>query len=568
MDPLSRLPLECLQRILHAVADQKNRSYLAHLANLVRFNRYMALVTLPFLYYDPLKAVSSVNCGGIRTRALLCTLLASTPVADLHPALSFEFESDAIASPELDIPGFDYIHNVYNLDIITNQFRNGMQEATSKSRIKETDYTLKCLDSKPPAFIEDFQAKEFLLWCCHQDLESLSIPLSDITRYRHAIDRLPRLDHVRFILDVIYDNTPADGPTDRISRDDAMQAVVQFVEEHTRVFRGRLKTVEGAEGVSGIFLGNIITSDAQRQIYRLLPPIQQPKTISNNNWDQLMAHLLATDLAHVESICGATREQWRHVARESLQILPRCRSLKRLNTLALGKGTFAWAVQERRKQANSESGSLGGSDGGQGSIDDDDDDATSAIRQALYLDIQTTDREHSRDLSQADFLLPPVFAATTDVSTTNASTTPFTVSQGALTKHRQGRSIPTHIVVQSLSRLVLRGRWVVDDILLTHLLTGVFPKVKYVSMNDSEGLTLPSLIQVLRANLKLVKHFDTIEIGLSEPTAVEGAELGLYPHPEFKKDMKITFHYTLFLQSKEYFLLRDPSILAPPKSRE
>ncbi|KAF9539311.1 hypothetical protein EC957_005566 [Mortierella hygrophila] len=290
MDPLSRLPLECLQHILQAVADKKNRSYLAHLATLLRVNRYIASVTLPFLYHDPLKAVSSVNRGDIRTRALLRTLLASTPVADLHPVLSFEFELDTIARPELDIPGFDYIHNVCNLDIIPSQFHNGMLEATSESRIKETDYTLKRLDSMPPAFIENFQAKESLLWCCHQDvvfkelvwtlatpileqLESLSIPLSDITRYRHAIDRLPRLEHVRFILDVIYDNTPADGPTDRICRDDATQAIVQFVEEHTRVFRGRLKTAEGAESVSGISRGNTITDDAQQEIYRLLPPI-------------------------------------------------------------------------------------------------------------------------------------------------------------------------------------------------------------------------------------------------------------------------------------------------------
>lgn len=801
MDPLSRLPLECLQRILQAVADKKNRLYLANLATLLRVNRYIALVTLPFLYRDPLKAINHVTREGIRTRALLRTLLASTPVADLHPALLFEFELDATNSPELDSPGLNYIHNVYNLDIISYQFRDCMQGATSKSRIKETEYTLERLDSMPPAFIENFQdqAKERLLWCCHQDvvfkeliwtlatpileqLESLSIPLSDISRYRHAIDRLPRLEHVRFILDVIYDNTPADGPTNHISEDNAMQTIVQFVEEHTRVFRGRLKSVKGAYSEAGIYLGNTITDEAQRQMYRLLPPMQQPHTISNNNWDQLMAHPLATDLIHVEFMWGVTREQWQHAAREGLQILPRCRSLKRLDTLAMGKGTFAWAAQERRRQANFKSGSLGSSDGSQGSLGDDN-DATSAIRQVtlppleevlmfgynpstdegddiafafsqtltrlkinvseepgpittvpfgrgwvelplltdlvlsgrhsrividpallthcpslarvnildataeyhlqdvdpclpahlphlqtmglvgwsaltfhpatldsmtaikslhlcssrsfippmeelkrsyglkeddgtgtetqaaptpglvrprwswdwhlpllwhleltgefammfqfrvllgcpslgtLSLNIQITDRQHSRVLSQSDFLMPPVLAATTDTSTM-----PSTAAHGALTRHRRWRSKPTHIVVQSLWRLTLGGRWVVDDTLLPHLLTGVFPKVKYVCMKESEGFTLPPLIQLFRANLKTIKQFVSLEIGLAEPTAEEGAALGLYPCQEFKKDMKVAFHFKFYFDSKKkYLLLRDPTVLAPPKSRK
>ncbi|KAF9142113.1 hypothetical protein BGX30_003366 [Mortierella sp. GBA39] len=465
-----------------------------------------------------------------------------------------------------------------------------MQGATSKYCIKETDYTLKRLGSIPPAFFENFQAKEFLLWCCHQDvvfkelvwtfatpileqLESLSIPLSDITRYRHAFDRLPRLGHVRFILDVIYDNTPADGPTDRISRDDATQAIVQFVEEHTRVLRGRLKTVEGAESVSGIYLGNTITGDAQRQIYRLLPPIQQPKTNFNNNWDRLMAHPLATDLAHVEFIWGVTREQWRHAAREGLQILPGCRSLKRLDTLALRKGSFAWAVQEMRRQANSESGSLGGSDDGQRSLDDDDDDATSAIRQVTLPPLeQVVMMGYNSPTDEGDDL---AFAFSQTLTRLNigVSEEPEEVKRSYGLEEDDGtetQAAPT----PGLARP--RWSWDWHLPLLCHLgLTGEFVmmfqfrmllRLKYMFMKGSEGLTLPPLIQVLRANFKLVKHFDTFEIGLSEPTAAEGAETGLYPRLEFKKDMKITFHYKLHFQSKEYLLLRDPSILAPPKS--
>ncbi|KAK3808105.1 MAG: LOW QUALITY PROTEIN: hypothetical protein JOS17DRAFT_766172 [Linnemannia elongata] len=750
MDPLSRLPLECLQAILQAIADKKNRFYLVHLVTLLRVNRYIAYATLPFLYREPIKALYYVSGKGIRTRTLLRTLLATTPVADLHPALLLEFELDTTSSSEVDSLGLDYIHNIYHLDITSYQFHECMLMTTSKSRIKETDYTLERLDIMPPAFSKDLpnSRQRELVWTLAtpilEQLESLSIPLSDIARYRLAIDRLPRLEHVRFVLDVVYDDTPSEGPTNHMSQNDAMQAVVQFVEEHTRVFRGRLKSVQGAHSETGIYLGNTITDDAHRQMYRLLPPIQQPQTISKNNWDQLMVHPWATDLAHVVRICGLTREQWQHAAREGLQILPRCRSLKRLEGSGVGKGDFAWAAKERRRQANFKSGSLGSSNDSQGSLDDDD-DATSAIRQVTlppleqvslygynpstdelddiafafsqtlkYLDIivsevpgpisfgrgwvelplltelvlsgrhsrividpalfthcpsltrvdildatteyhlqdvdpclpanlphlQTVrlvgwsaltfhpatldsmtatlylhlcsslsyippmeelkrsyglkedDRtetqaaptpglvrprwswdwhlpllrnlelkgepammfqfrmlrgcpslhsltlRHSRVLSHADFLLPLDLAAATV-----ASTTPSTAGHGALTKHRRGRSNPTHFVVRSLSRLTLSGRWVVDDTLLPHLLTDVLPTVRCVK---SEGFTLSSLIQHFRANPKRLNNLDGMELGLAEPTAKEG---------EFKQDTKFYFHL------KKYLLLRDPSVL-------
>lgn len=54
--------------------------------------------------------------------------------------------------------------------------------------------------------------------------------------------------------DVIDDNTLADRPTNHMSQDNAMQAIVQFVKKHTRVFVGRLKSVKGANGEQGPIL--------------------------------------------------------------------------------------------------------------------------------------------------------------------------------------------------------------------------------------------------------------------------------------------------------------------------
>ncbi|KAG0299530.1 hypothetical protein BGZ97_003654 [Linnemannia gamsii] len=50
MDPLSQLPLECLLPILEALVNSNN---CAALAALLQTNRYLATVTLPYLYSDP-----------------------------------------------------------------------------------------------------------------------------------------------------------------------------------------------------------------------------------------------------------------------------------------------------------------------------------------------------------------------------------------------------------------------------------------------------------------------------------------------------------------------------------
>ncbi|KAG0367339.1 hypothetical protein BGX24_003277 [Mortierella sp. AD032] len=128
-----------------------------------------------------------------------------------------------------------------------------------------------------------------------------------------------------------------------------MQELVRFVEEHTRIFKGRLKTAQGFDGVRWPRVLNTISESALRQINRLLPPLYKPTSITNKNWARLMEHPLATDLSDVRHISGVKPAQWHHTIRENFQILQRCRSLKYLDILSIGRESFAWAVQEKRR---------------------------------------------------------------------------------------------------------------------------------------------------------------------------------------------------------------------------
>ncbi|KAG0287741.1 hypothetical protein BGZ96_008371 [Linnemannia gamsii] len=93
-------------------------------------------------------------------------------------------------------------------------------------------------------------------------LESLTFPILGIWRWTTVVDSLERLETLVFILDETFDrdyiNTyfPAESiPVSQQQRKwlmadeeaEAMQAMVFFVNEHTRHFRGRLKSVN-AEG--------------------------------------------------------------------------------------------------------------------------------------------------------------------------------------------------------------------------------------------------------------------------------------------------------------------------------
>jgi hypothetical protein len=104
---------------------------------------------------------------------------------------------------------------------------------------------------------------------------------------------------------------------------------------------------------------------------------------------------------------------------------------------------------------------------------------------------------------------------------------------------------------------------VVDEMLLPHLLDGMFPKLDRVSMMGSNGFRLRFLVDFIKTK---VKHINWMNFGLPQPNEEEGVELGLYLCKGRKKDKKVTFPYRIVLQGVEYLLLRDSSVLAERKN--
>jgi hypothetical protein len=167
-------------------------------------------------------------------------------------------------------------------------------------------------------------------------------------RYHQQLNRLGRLEKIIFCIDEVYAlyGGSIDEPSSK-RRDSVMNSIIQFVKDHTTIFPGCLKTV-AIVGSKLWPIGNPgDVNDVLTQIYRILPALSPPRVINKENWTRLMAHPLTTDLNHVQDFT-ATKVQWREYSFDYPQILQRCRSLKKLRISALGKGSFEWAVQEKR----------------------------------------------------------------------------------------------------------------------------------------------------------------------------------------------------------------------------
>ncbi|KAK3824060.1 MAG: hypothetical protein J3R72DRAFT_22397 [Linnemannia gamsii] len=94
----------------------------------------------------------------------------------------------------------------------------------------------------------------------------LDLFLSDTTRYLQLANRLPRLEHVLFALNMVFNRTCRKGPvkeTMHLRKVKAVQDVVQFVQEHHRIFPEDLKYL--VETCSGVCLKN--SSMTCKEIY-------------------------------------------------------------------------------------------------------------------------------------------------------------------------------------------------------------------------------------------------------------------------------------------------------------
>jgi hypothetical protein len=137
-------------------------------------------------------------------------------------------------------------------------------------------------------------------------------------------------------------------------------AMVRFVQQHISIHKNVLRSVKVPSRVC--IFGQPSTVDAQFEIFSLLPPLQNPRSIDTLNWCQIVARLSDINLGYVQSIDHhlftldfGTRAEHEERAFKLLKdqppFLPRCRALKRLVMVTLGPDMFHWAVLEKKKRA-------------------------------------------------------------------------------------------------------------------------------------------------------------------------------------------------------------------------
>ncbi|KAK3845509.1 MAG: hypothetical protein J3R72DRAFT_435954 [Linnemannia gamsii] len=387
MDLIARLPLECLGIILQILAHQDRVSALAAL---LRVNKYIATSTLPYLYSEPfrqsfhrrkLKRSSKL----VSTDRLLRMLLARCEVEDIPKVVSLPLDIVAyritVATATTDLPPLDYMAHTRHLSLVEWAFS---QQTASwflskhppeiQEFIDGPEFAALCrLDQYLPRFDPSLQRKVVLERCLREvlhreatwtlanpileQLQTLSIPASDITRYIGVVNRLGQLEHVRFVMVEIFDYDPEEisGAPEKLlaetraRKDIVMASLVRFVELHTQLFKGKLKTATCPSNNSLSWARQKCPEDVQLQFLRFLPPLPRPTTLDSENLLHFVANPLATDLGHAHGIdlmlpLGNLHDR----LYSNRQFLQRCRVLKILGLRSLGKGSFNWAVQEKR----------------------------------------------------------------------------------------------------------------------------------------------------------------------------------------------------------------------------
>ncbi|KAG0072264.1 hypothetical protein BGZ89_007323 [Linnemannia elongata] len=387
MDPLSNLPIECLQLILQVLAQDRQNGALAAL---LQTNKYIASITLPFLYENPYRkgmhCYMSVQTTRSRVRSdhvLTRMLLHQLPLDTLPPALSYlllEITNSPLRKP-LDYAAF--IRHLclpsWALDLDYYWPRHS-HHREALAYMKGAEFAQLCKDHNLlPCYEENLGTQseilqyhfQVILWrqACWslaspilEQLQSLTIPVFDLDRYSAAISRLGNLEHLEFALDDIVDYSeeayyggdmvmsPQFESEAHARKERRLRAMVQLVRDHAQLFPGRLKTVICSDAEMWPDLNQTCPIETKLEILRILPPLKAPTFLSKTNFLHVSAHLQSTDLSQVQEITDMESPPclWYDVHRDGREFLQRCRALKSIHMDTLGPGSFAWAVQEKR----------------------------------------------------------------------------------------------------------------------------------------------------------------------------------------------------------------------------
>ncbi|KAF8942330.1 hypothetical protein BGZ47_006587 [Haplosporangium gracile] len=394
MDHLSRLPLECLQIILQILDDDND---FPSLTSLLRTNKYLSSAVLPYLYCDPFRKdfhsarsrqmgiTKEISSGKLLVRMLLhCLPPTSLPTAlslALVPSTTTK-PSGATTSNNSYYSALDYLAHIRHLDMrpwyaevdcrLTHKIDTSLSHA--QQEYTNTDEFSRLYNARPfgPAFNNKWRSNPsrvhfyyhtilhhevpwslgfFIL----EQLQSLTIHrVYNIKHYIDVVHRLKNLEKVHFLLREICENEFNDdgadgenGATEQLENT-IQQDVLRFVQEHARLFPGRLKTVDCFDD-DRHWADQAFVNGLNMEIYRILPPLARLTHLGQDSWPRFWANPGATDLKNVQRISGRELpETWIETLLNDRPLLEQCRGLKYLELATSQQGVFDWAVQERR----------------------------------------------------------------------------------------------------------------------------------------------------------------------------------------------------------------------------
>ncbi|KAK5821582.1 hypothetical protein F5H01DRAFT_337456 [Linnemannia elongata] len=404
MNPLSRLPVECLQHILHIIHNDDDFSALARL---LLMNKHIASATLPFLYRDPFRLkpdkLEAWNRHRSRPRyydKLIRMLLSQLPLATLPTAVSLVFAaSSADSSPATTTvtatnsnSPLDYLAHIRHLNIPLpdrkelrwsnlSNLHNSHQSAYIQSDEFDQLYQSNPFLSRSATSIGDKALilrryyhilfyHEILWSLAHpilEQLQSFSIPMHHFDRYQGVVNRFQNLGLVHFMTSDVFepifdedldtDSEPDSEPDARNGkrrammqrRDELVQEMRRFVQDHVQLFNGRLKSVRCLEDDVWRNVNEEYTNRVQMDLYRFLPPLCNLTRLTHDNWLQFSAHAQLIDLTHVQEFdSDFLPKAWEDIVCNKQSILQRCRALERLQLQTVRAGAFKWAVQEKK----------------------------------------------------------------------------------------------------------------------------------------------------------------------------------------------------------------------------
>ncbi|KAG0205783.1 hypothetical protein BGX33_007742 [Mortierella sp. NVP41] len=396
----NRLPVECVQIILDQLAEDKD---IYSLNALLRVNKHLCDLTLPYLYEDPFSLAASKfdedhdNLSRATINKLLPplirTLLSSVDPAQVTDLLRAAYWDDIYqeANSFMNRSGIDYLRYLRHFypDSVNHALFRNFKVYKENTRLKEyvrvkgyekqfRDQELD-LESNP---YEDSSAlivrylsiplRNQLTWAlCSPILEKIqrmTIPLSDLARYQSVIHRLTSLAHIKFKMDqkishsrFITQQLQQDNPEYLEQRRQIkvalMESMVEFVRDHTERFPHILLEADCPQDNTWAGARQIAPQTYIEQFQAYLPSLIRPTVLDKTNWSQFLAKTDTTDLRQVQTVIPPRDDpiQWLGRLRQQClfnkkSFLQRCRGLKTVDMISLGPDSFKWAPQEKQER--------------------------------------------------------------------------------------------------------------------------------------------------------------------------------------------------------------------------